>query len=166
MYETELPKLLTLSLHLDFQGQKLKLYSCSYFVNIFKSCIKINVTARISEHNSMPAFKMYFWFVLMYSIMMCITCKRSDVQVNLLIWDLRNDCFHKWMKTSTGYTCHFHCFIVTLDPWLHKVILFIELSSWKFAVATAYRRCGGDKKITYNHKSGAYHLSRNPFSLM
>lgn len=57
-------------------------------------------------------------------------------------------------------------FIVTLDPWLHKVILFIELSSWKFAVATAYRRCGGDKKITYNHKSGAYHLSRNPFSLM
>lgn len=104
MYETELPKLLTLSLHLDFQGQKLKLYSCSYFVNIFKSCIKINVTARISEHNSMPAFKMYFWFVLMYSMMMCITCKRSDVQVNLLIWDLRNDCFHKWMKTSIPVT--------------------------------------------------------------
>lgn len=59
-------------------------------------------------------------------------------------------------------------FIVTLDPWLNEVILhvFIELSSWKFAVASAYRRCGGDKEITYNHKSGAYHLSRNPFSLM
>lgn len=38
-----MPKLLISSLHLDSQGQKLKLYSCSYCVYIL-SCIKINMT--------------------------------------------------------------------------------------------------------------------------
>lgn len=52
-------------------------------------------------------------------------------------------------------------FIVLKPHWIHDLTKSFY-SGKKYAVA----RCGGDKEITYNHKSGAYHLSRNPFSLM
>lgn len=64
------------------------------------------------------------------------------------------------------YICYIYCFIVILDLWFYKVILFIELSFWKFVVVIVYRRCGGDKKIIYNYKFGVYYLFRNLFLLM